>query len=134
MVDENTVSVFQDFLIFIFCWALGFIFILDYHIIQFWYVYQGESDFLGRCYAKPTYNLKLNQENTLKLEWFQLERLGEDAGQLLACFELYPINTSNSTLPALPPKLGSVYSIPRNIKPQLQRTIIEVNLLRIDFE
>ena len=41
--------------------------------------------------------------------------------------ELFLIDNKQSThLPPLPPKVGNIFCLPREIRPQLQRTIIEV--------
>ena len=89
----------------------------------------GEPDYLGRCTTKP---IVINERNKLstKLEWIELKRDKEDAGELLACFELYLLddNGENSLLPSLPPKIGAIYRLPNEIRPQLHRTVIEVNI------
>ena len=85
---------------------------------------------MGRC---TTYPVIINENNNgkTKLEWISLQRLNEDAGELLVCFELYLLdeNRENKYLPSLPPKLGELYKLPNEIRPQLNRTVIEVNKL-----
>ena len=62
-----------------------------------------------------------------KLEWCQLKIGTENAGEILACFELFPLDEkSKKHLPALPPKDGDIYRLPNGIKPILQKTMIEV--------
>lgn len=62
-----------------------------------------------------------------KLKWFQLKRLGEDSGEILAHFELYLIEDKKpKNLLPYPPKVGVIYRLPSQIRPKLQRTIIEV--------
>ena len=65
-----------------------------------------------------------------KLQWFELKRNKDEAGELLACFEIYKIDEKNLTsLPPMPPKIGLIFKIPTEIRPKLQRTIIEVLIL-----
>jgi hypothetical protein len=91
---------------------------------------KGDSDYLGRCTAYPIIINETNNGKT-KLEWINLQRNNEDAGELLACFELYLLdeNRENKYLPSLPPKLGALFKLPSEIRPQLNRTIIEVRKL-----
>ena len=58
----------------------------------------------------------------------QLKRDQEDGGELLAFFELYLLdeNDESKFLPALPPKIGTIYRLPNEKRPQLHRTVIEV--------
>jgi hypothetical protein len=64
-----------------------------------------------------------------------LKRDKEDAGDLLACFELYLLdeNGENKYLPPLPSKIGAIYRLPIEIRPQLHRTVIEVIIFSILF-
>ncbi len=57
-----------------------------------------------------------------------MKRDKDDAGDLLACFELYLLdeNGENKYLPPLPSKIGAIYRLPNEIRPQLHRTVIEV--------
>ena len=72
-----------------------------------------------------------NQGRPSKLEWFPIKRGNEDGGELLACFELYMLDDENCMVPVLPPKVGGLYRLPTGIRPELQRTMIEVNLAKI---
>ncbi len=62
-----------------------------------------------------------------KLEWLTLSKNNENAGELLACFELYPLDNENVYIPPLPPKCGSIYRVPNGIRPEMQRTVVEVS-------
>ena len=88
----------------------------------------GEPDYLGRCKTQPIVITENTKGITSKLEWIHLKRDKEDAGELLACFELYLLdeNGENKLLPSLPPKIGAIYRLPNEIRPQLHRTVIEV--------
>lgn len=80
---------------------------------------------MGRCTVRPTFMTAISEPT--KLQWFELKRNNEDAGELLACFEIYKVDVTNLiNLPPMPPKLGLIYKIPTEIRPKLQRTIIEV--------
>lgn len=60
------------------------------------YFKQGKSEFLGRTVAKP--HVKLAEEPYSKpnfppsLEWYDIHRGSEHAGELLATFELLEVN------------------------------------------
>ncbi|KAK9882800.1 hypothetical protein WA026_023314 [Henosepilachna vigintioctopunctata] len=105
----------------------------------------GKSEFIGRALAKP--RVKLRGEAYAKpkfppmLEWFEIHRGADKAGELLAAFELLEIpNDNEEELPPLPaPKEITVYKetdlrsfhgpilpVPRGIRPTLARYRIEV--------
>jgi len=82
---------------------------------------------LGRCKITPIVKSHLIKENPSKLEWFPIVNGKENAGELLACFELFQIDKLNpKNLPESPPKIGSIYRVPNTIRPELKRTMIEV--------
>jgi hypothetical protein len=82
---------------------------------------------LGRCTLKPVVKTDANLGLQSKLEWFQLKSGTEDAGELLACFELFSLDDKTvANMPAYPPKSGVLYKVPNGIRPELQRTMIEV--------
>lgn len=84
---------------------------------------------MGRCAVTPVIKTPANIAKRTKLEWYQLKNGKENAGEILACFELFPLDKKNKkNLPALPPKVGNIYRIPNGIRPELQRTMIEVSL------
>lgn len=104
----------------------------------------GKSEFIGRASAKP--HVKLKDETYAKpkfppsLEWFDISRGSDHAGELLAAFELLEIpDEESSPLPVLPhPKdtpiykdtdtrdTGPILPVPRGIRPTLARYRIEV--------
>lgn len=105
----------------------------------------GKSEFIGRAVAKP--HVKLRDENYSKpkfppsLEWFDITRGTDRAGELLAAFELLelPTESDSVSLPQLPiPKdtpvykeatakdIGPILPVPRGIRPTLARYRIEV--------
>ena len=82
---------------------------------------------MGRCEISPIVKSDLNPDNISKLEWFPIKNGKEDAGEILACFELFPIDPFNpKSIPEMPPKIGSLYRLPILIRPELKRTMIEV--------
>lgn len=106
----------------------------------------GKSEFIGRAIAKP--HVKLRHEPYSKpeyppsLEWFDISRGPDHAGELLAAFELLeiPSDADAYTLPNLPqpkdiiiPKetpdgksIGPILPVPRGIRPTLARYRIEI--------
>lgn len=100
----------------------------------------GKSEFIGRALAKA--HVKLREEGYSKpkfppnLEWFDISRGSDHAGELLAAFELLelPNDVDGGTLPPLPaPKEIPIYKeqdpkdlipmlpVPRGIRPTLAR-------------
>lgn len=59
----------------------------------------GKSEFIGRAIAKPKVKLKENPYKTPTLEWFEIIRGTDNAGELLAAFEMLEIGSND--LPAL---------------------------------
>ena len=105
----------------------------------------GKSEFIGRALAKA--HVKLREEGYSKpkfppsLEWFDITRGADHAGELLAAFELLelPNDVDGGQLPPLPaPKDIPIYKetdpkdlipmlpVPRGIRPTLARYRIEV--------
>ena len=66
-------------------------------------------------------------EQKTELKWIKLENKNrdEEAGEILAAFELYLLD-EDTKLPDWPPLNGSIYRVPDGIRPELERTIIEV--------
>lgn len=87
----------------------------------------GDAEFLGRTVAKPLIKLDPNDQRVAKLQWYKLQRRKENAGEMLASFELYLI--TGNDLPLAPPKYPggvNLYKVPTGIRPVVQRTGIEV--------
>jgi hypothetical protein len=77
--------------------------------------------------VQPKIIVDFNQARPTKLEWIPVKRRNEEAGELLACFELFPLDDERQVqLPAFPPKCNSIYRLPTGIRPELQRTMIEI--------
>ncbi|XP_037920162.1 otoferlin-like isoform X1 [Hermetia illucens] len=112
----------------------------------------GKSEFIGRAIAKPRVKLKDNAYVTPALEWFDIFRGTDNAGELLAAFEMLemgstdiprltepkfmPIETKKDrTYP--PPQ--TILPVPRDVRPHLARFKLEVlfwglrDLKRIHF-
>ncbi|XP_017781557.1 PREDICTED: otoferlin-like isoform X2 [Nicrophorus vespilloides] len=103
----------------------------------------GKSEFIGRAIAKPQVKL-LEEPYTkpkfpTKLEWFDITRGTDHAGELLAAFELLELPSGEGTLPELPPakerpvyketdvkEIGPILPVPRGIRPTLSRYRIEI--------
>jgi len=52
----------------------------------------GKAEFLGRASGKPNVCLKETAYQLPTLEWFQIYRGAESAGELLAAFELFEVS------------------------------------------
>ncbi|XP_075991116.1 otoferlin-like [Anticarsia gemmatalis] len=106
----------------------------------------GKSEFIGRTLAKPhvkAYEDAITSErpqNPPSLEWYEITRGDDRAGELLATFELLeiPPKQDSSILPELPspreangkPPIdankGPILPVPRGIRPTLSKYRIEV--------
>lgn len=104
----------------------------------------GKSEFIGRALAKP--HVKLRDETYSKprfppsLEWFDITRGTDHAGELLATFELLELREADGgSLPPLPvakdipiykdtdnSDIGPILPVPKGIRPTLARYRIEV--------
>ena len=52
----------------------------------------GKAVFLGRAIGKPSVCLAEDNYKQPSLEWFQIYRGSEEAGELLAAFELFEVH------------------------------------------
>ena len=52
----------------------------------------GKAEFLGRAIGKPNAILCEEDYKAPSLEWFQIHRGAEDAGELLAAFEMFEVS------------------------------------------
>ncbi|CAH2103117.1 unnamed protein product [Euphydryas editha] len=100
----------------------------------------GKSEFIGRTVAKPHVksfdDLYENPQFPPSLEWYEIVRGDDGAGELLATFEIIeiPHNQTSAILPELPPPkdypenmiLERRYPVPKGIRPTLSKYRIEV--------
>ncbi|XP_037936219.1 otoferlin-like [Teleopsis dalmanni] len=113
----------------------------------------GKSEFIGRAIAKPRVKLRENAYVTPSLEWFDIVRGPDNAGELLAAFEMLEIGSSD--MPRLtepkslqtevkkdrnaPPTPGAIFPVPKEVRPHLAKFKLEVlfwglrDLKRIHF-
>ncbi|XP_070540972.1 myoferlin-like isoform X9 [Ptychodera flava] len=84
----------------------------------------GSPEFMGRVMAKPLVKLEGNDPRVPRLMWYTLRRGNEDAGEVLASFELFL--KEDGDLPFMPPMEGKLYRVPSGIRPVMQRTAVEV--------
>lgn len=95
----------------------------------------GKSEFIGRAIAKPKVKLKEDHYKLPKLEWFEIVRGADNAGELLAAFEM--LENGASDLPAMteakyvPTDVKgnaqlAVFPVPRDVRPHLARFRVEV--------
>lgn len=98
----------------------------------------GEIEFIGRAMARPLVKRAEDlYEKPLfppKLEWFQIYRGDNTAGELLAAFELFQINEEEdgeSNMPPDPVEMddevngGTFYAVPDDIRPVMAQHRIE---------
>ena len=87
----------------------------------------GKPDFLGRATASPMVKLDATDyPSPPRLQWYPIKtNAGDDAGSLLATFELYLVE-DGVDLPFLPPMRGDLYMVPTNVRPVMQRTAVEI--------
>lgn len=113
----------------------------------------GKSEFIGRAIAKPRVKLRENPYNTPALEWFDIIRGSENAGELLAAFEMLEIGATDVPRLTEPkdvevelkklvphsPALNVTYPVPKEVRPHLAKFKLEVlfwglrDLKRIHF-
>lgn len=105
----------------------------------------GKSEFIGRTLARPYIksleDLKSRNQHPPSLEWHEIRRGEDKAGELLATFELLEVFHKNeiAVLPSLPSPRevaikgpndttirGPILPVPRGIRPTLSRYRIEV--------
>lgn len=104
----------------------------------------GKSEFIGRTLAKPQVksfeDIYEKQQGLITLEWHDITRGDDRAGELLAAFELLevPHKQDTSMLPELPSPRestgktphdahkGPILPVPRGIRPTLSKYRIEV--------
>ena len=55
----------------------------------------GNPEFIGRAIGKPHIQLCEDPYVVPKLEWFQIYRGTEEAGELLSAFEMFEVLTEN---------------------------------------
>lgn len=89
----------------------------------------GKSEFIGRALIKPIVKLKDNPYSSPSLQWFSIVRGGDEAGELLAAFEMLEmglklpkliegdaIATVNEGKTSPSP---IIYPVPKDIRPRL---------------
>jgi otoferlin len=102
----------------------------------------GKSEFIGRAIAKPRIKMKEMNYVTPALEWFEVTRGLDNAGELLAAFELLEIGSSdvprltepkfivsevkNDRSNASFPPPSTILPVPRDVRPHLAKFRIEV--------
>lgn len=64
---------------------------------------QGAAEFLGRSKAPPMVKLDPGDARTPVLQWFPIIRDNDEAGEMLAAFELLKVNISQKRLNTLLP-------------------------------
>uniref|UniRef100_A0A1I8P4F1 C2 domain-containing protein n=1 Tax=Stomoxys calcitrans TaxID=35570 RepID=A0A1I8P4F1_STOCA len=101
----------------------------------------GKSEFIGRAMAKPRVKLRENAYVTPTLEWFDIARGPDNAGELLAAFEMLELgspdmprltepknpitNETNNERNNLPPQ-DTIFPVPKEVRPHLSRFRLEV--------
>lgn len=102
----------------------------------------GKSEFIGRTIAKPHIKLKENAYITPTLEWFDITRGLDNAGELLAAFEMIEIGSENVPLLSEAKQFEfdtmsgdkrtfascSILPVPQDVRPNLSKYRLEVLL------
>ncbi|XP_031628335.1 otoferlin isoform X2 [Contarinia nasturtii] len=100
----------------------------------------GKSEFIGRTIAKPRIKLRENTYVTPTLEWFDIIRGLDNAGELLATFEMIEYGSENiAKLPEPKPlnydlprersiPIQTILPVPREIRPHLAMYRLKVLL------
>lgn len=101
----------------------------------------GKSEFIGRAIAKPRVKLRENAYVTPTLEWFDIMRGTDNAGELLAAFEMLEIGSSDMPRLTEPkslqlehkkeqksstPQQGTIFPVPKEVRPHLAKFKLEV--------
>ncbi|XP_061500462.1 otoferlin [Anopheles gambiae] len=101
----------------------------------------GKSDFIGRAIARPRVKLREHHYSTPVLEWFEITRGLDGAGELLAAFEMlehgsddvprlsdpkYVACSSGSGGEHVPQPTLAILPVPQEVRPNLARFRIEV--------
>ena len=77
--------------------AQGVHVVQGHHVIHYFFRFDkqvGKAEFLGRAIGKPNAILFEEDYKAPSLEWFQIHRGSEDAGELLAAFEMFEVGFS----------------------------------------
>ncbi|KAK3890490.1 hypothetical protein Pcinc_005570 [Petrolisthes cinctipes] len=85
---------------------------------------RGAPEFLGRVFCSPSMIYPGQGYQPLPLQWYPLSVASNNQGELLASFEL--LLKGGEELPILPPTRGDLYMVPSDVRPQLQKTRVEV--------
>lgn len=64
---------------------------------QFVILSQGKDEFMGRCVVTPLVKMNGQEPPSPRLLWYDITRVGEEAGEILAAFELFLVCESQST-------------------------------------
>lgn len=88
----------------------------------------GKDEPLGRSICHPVVRVNPGMEQTPKLLWHPIIRMGHSAGEALMAAELIlKDKLSESELPLLPPKRSeNLYMVPQGIRPVVQLTAVEI--------
>ncbi|CAH1113125.1 unnamed protein product [Psylliodes chrysocephalus] len=81
-------------------------------------------EFIGRAIIIPKLTIGDTESDPLKLEWYKTYYNDEVAGEVLGLFEYIEVSENSPQLEL--PKSGKLYSIPKEIKPELVNHKIEV--------
>ena len=59
----------------------------------------GKAEFLGRALGRPSVTLVEDNYRQPNLEWFQIHRGNDEAGELLAAFQMFEVNQGEGSEP-----------------------------------
>ncbi|KAI8121686.1 Otoferlin [Lucilia cuprina] len=100
----------------------------------------GKSEFIGRAIAQPRVKLRENAYVTPTLEWFDIVRGPDNAGELLAAFEMLELGSTDMPRLTEPknvlaevkkernniPQQNTIFPVPKEVRPNLAKFRLEV--------
>ena len=66
--------------------------------VLFCFRLKGQDEFMGRCVVTPLVKLNGQGPPSPRLLWYDVTRVGEEAGEILAAFELYLVREQQYTV------------------------------------
>ena len=58
---------------------------------------KGQDEFMGRCVVTPLVKMNGQEPPAPRLLWYDITRAGEEAGEILAAFELFLVCATMNT-------------------------------------
>ena len=88
---------------------------------------KGQDEFMGRCVVTPLVKMNGQEPPSPRLLWYGVERVGEEAGEILAAFELFLVCKITRWFNPLSPNSDQHQFSPDNIRTLSRDTVIRIN-------